>query len=297
MSILEAAKRMDMRHNVWFRVIDVQTRQVVQQVAGHNAATNSMLTGIAHYLVGDGILNQGYDMLSSWVPRYMSLGTMGLYSQEADPDTGLPIGIGPSGGSVSDKVTEYLHQVPGYGADGYDPNANNHRPYDGLGPMFDSTQPPVDCELISLSYPRSSITYREIIPETRSELPHTIDIVFSGLISTGALAQFRGAADQIFITEAGLWSRPTWVDGGDNGLLAGYRLVPADIADIEGDEAKYEAIQRNILRVGINQVVQIIWKIQLGGIDQLVGDAWTPTNDNIYWHFWDSQLDAAISET
>lgn len=285
MSLLEAAKRMDMQHNVWFRVIDPRTREVVQQVAGHNAATNSMLTGIAHYLVGDGILNQGYDMLSQWVPRYMSLGTMGLYSQEAD-ENGLPIGIGTDGASTEDNVNQYLHQVPGYGADGYDPNENNGREFDGLGPMYDSTVGAINCELISASFPRAAITYREILPETRSELPHTIDVVYSALVSTGALAQFRGEADHVFITEAGLWSRPTWTSGGDNGLLAGYRMVPRDLADMT-PEQKYRAIQENILRVGINQVVQVIWKIQLGGIDQLVGSDWPPFDEDFYWHFWD----------
>ena len=91
-STTEAAKRLDMKHNVSIRVIDEPTGEVVSEHMGHNASTNSLITGIAHYLTGDGVLNQG-DILSIWVPRYISLGTMGLINQEQS-DEGLPEGIG-----------------------------------------------------------------------------------------------------------------------------------------------------------------------------------------------------------
>ena len=90
---LDIIKRLDIRQNVTIRVLDEFTHEVIQEHVGHNAATNSLLTGIAHYLMGDGVLNQATDMLSSWIPRYISLGTMGLSSQASD-ENGLPIGIG-----------------------------------------------------------------------------------------------------------------------------------------------------------------------------------------------------------
>ena len=69
---LDIIKRLDVKQNVTIRVIDEPTGKVVQEHIGHNAATNSLLTGIAHYLMGDGVLNQGSDTLSMWVPQYMS---------------------------------------------------------------------------------------------------------------------------------------------------------------------------------------------------------------------------------
>ena len=33
--------------------------------------------------------------------------------------------------------------------------------------------------------------------------------------------------------------------------------------------ANRDLLKKQIIRVGINQVVQVIWKIQLGGVDQL----------------------------
>ena len=386
-SIRAAAKNITARHNVCIRVLDNRNGKVVSSHTGHNAATNSLLTGIGHYLTGDGVLNQGYPMLANYIPKYISLGTMGLINQEQDAD-GLPAGIGVIDGDEPKRFSDYLLQCPGYGADGYDPNQNNNRVYLGLGPTFanrdkrvDSQQlqlgdlnfdgkiddsdlmllidyscgtvefddrqkavgdlnqdgvidchdiammrsylegqitiddigkidyapsspPTINCELISDSFPRSLISFRDVVPETESEFPKTIDVVFSALISTGALAQFREPGkDYLFITEAGLWSKREWSNGGDNGLLAGYRIAPPNSenwgmsAEYVSDDAaiKYlkdqgiddpsaeqieqikpivaennrKILKQNIIRVGINQVVQVIWKIQLGGLEQL----------------------------
>ena len=268
------SRRLDVKHNVTFNVYDEATGKLVSHHEGHNASTNSLLTGIGHYLSGDGIFNQGTDLLSMYVPRYISVGTMGLYSQEEDEE-GLPAGVGDApGASEEETFIAYLQRCPGYGADGYDASVNNGRPYMGLGYPFKSR--PVDgktiqCELISESYPRAEISYREIVPENNSELPKTIDIVFSGMISVGALSKFREPGkDYIFITEAGLWSKKDWSDSGDNGLLAGYRICPPSEAnwDMEDPENR-RILKENIIKVGKNQIVQIIWKIQLGGIEQL----------------------------
>ena len=87
------------------------------------------------------------------------------------------------------------------------------------------------------------------------------------MISTGALKQFRGDHDYIFITEVGLWSNKTYDDSNENGMLAGYRLAPSDDAEQDmHDPANREALRNSILRVGKNQVVQVIWKIQLGSV-------------------------------
>ena len=83
-TIKKLSKNMSIEHNVTFNVIDEITGDIVQTHTGHNAATNSLLTGIAHYLVGDGVKNQAYDMLSTYLPQYISLGTMGLFSQAED---------------------------------------------------------------------------------------------------------------------------------------------------------------------------------------------------------------------
>ena len=423
MNSIDVAKRIPLRHNVSLRVIDRISGKIVSSHTGHNAATNSLLTGMAHYLTGDGVLNQGYHMLSAYVPRFISLGTMGLLNQD-ETDDGLPAGIGVvdySGLKYNDlssdnlkrlgiydtptddyisiedqeilRYSDYLIQTPGFGADGYDENANNNRQYLGLGPMFinrigperpstflqrgdvtgdghvteddvlrlvdylcgkvqltdaqfaaadinddgvidcqDMTKirecaegkiteaelgkvefipgyvPTVDCELISESAPRVAISFRDIVPEEEAELPQTVDVVYSAMISTGALAQFREPGrDYIFITEAGLWSDRDWRDGGDNGLLAGYRIAPPNeenwamspssvseddarawleehdvynptpeqIEQAQRDYAEYNRheLQTNVLRVGINQVVQVIWKLQLGAMDQLGGIA------------------------
>lgn len=358
-------------NNICIRVIDTVTGKVVQEHTCHNCATNSMLTGIARYLVGDGTFNQGYSMLSQYVPKYISLGTMGLINQEQEPD-GLPAGIGVTIPDISSdpeyaalveamneakeamdeayealqnigccdvcesctyyqscpgkaehdelkaeydiakqeyedalnavmtysedtRFAEYMAQRPGYGADGYDINSNNNRRWFGLGPVYKDrpdTDKTVNCELISASFPRAEISFRDVVPETESELPKTIDVVFSAMISTGALKQFREPGkDYIFITEAGLWSKPDWpkdadisddsyswnddsrdYDSGDNGLLAAYRIVPPNRDNWDMTiESNRQILKQNIIRVGINQIVQVVWKIQLGSIDQLSG--------------------------
>ena len=300
MSILESVKSMGIQHNVTIRVLDAFTHKVISEHIGHNQATNTLLTGIAHYLKGDGILNQGSYMLGNYIPRYISLGTMGLYSQECD-EQGLPIGIGPSGDiSEEERFEIYMKQTPGYGADGYDFNKNNGRNTLGLGPVYSGSN--IGCELISKSFPRAEISYREVIPEIKAELPETIDVVYSAMISTGALAQFRDKVETtndydgsnfnesctcgcekcmhsnnlnisnkkkqdvgyIFITEAGLWSRSDWTNSRSNGLLAGYRIIPPDEKnwDMTKPENR-ELLKRQIIKVNRNQVVQVIWKIQL----------------------------------
>lgn len=278
-------KDMAVQHNVQFRVYDIKTGGLVRCYEGHNQATNTMLTGIAHYLCGDGVLNQGADTLGLYVPKYISVGTMGLINQEQD-ETYLPVGIGTPDtaerldGETDDayelrRFTAYMQQTPSYGSDGYALNASedNGREFLGLGPMYadrpDSSKT-IRCELISNSFPRSSISYRSLIPENKSEKPQTIDVVYSAMISTGALAQFReDGKDYIFITEAGLWSVPTWRSN-NNGLLAGYRIAPPDENNWDMSvKANRDILKSQIIRVGINQVVQVIWKIQLGSIGQL----------------------------
>lgn len=347
-SAIDVAKSLTTEHNVAFNVYDEITGQLLQHHEGHNAATNSMLTGIAHYLMGDGVLNQGYEMLEHWVPQYISLGTMGLYSQEAD-DNGLPLGIGYSSSATEEQnFVRYADQCPGFGADGYDANENNGREFFGLGNMFDNKSKEgyefesyiapsegynvflttyvissivrvtvdgvdktdeasidsstykaiilenipitssvkityiadytaINCELISSAFPRVPISYRQLIQEDRAELPRTIDVVMSAMVSTGALKQFREADSRyLFITEAGLWSKKYWPTdengninylSGDNGLLAGYRIMPANGEQQDMTVAENrEALKHEILRVGFNQVVQVVWKLQLGSI-------------------------------
>lgn len=319
--IVVPSKHLSMNHNVTIVVRDASTMTPVTAHVGHNAATNGLLTGIGHYLAGDGILNQGWHMLSSYVPKYISLGTMGLINQDED-ENGLPAGIGVVDGDELTRFEDYMLQTPGYGADGYDGNLNNGREYLGLGPVFvdrDDKNHTINCELISNTFPRAQISYREIVPEVESEFPETIDVVFSAMISVGALSQFREEGkDYLFITEAGLWSRQDWVQGGDNGLLAGYRIAPTDrinwgmtpysvnesaIADYEskygpitGDKQKVVAdynrdlLKRSIIRVNSNQVVQVIWKIQLGGLEQLIGvEDIYGTSGKLYWYKWDEE--------
>lgn len=567
--ILKISKNLGIKENVMFRVLDEKTGRVISEHTGHNSATNSLITGIGHYLVGEGVYNQGYEMLHRYVPLYISLGTMGLLNQEQDEE-GLPAGIGvmPDINDVDDtdasqiywtwrhlkekldllksgkqhidkygdptkdeegnpelqtdlhitvdddpdnvysyqayiyptkdtdeekraileeygyqpkieycvyyvnmvdsgevdaegnmilvpetyytgeldpygqkiyapkwriakgidglikilndlrqcpyaesvkvriydgdiqvvkgrnvdsytaaeyaekynkdkeytdsiktiegqcllhqkcldcvfpdkkelidklqaildawqaeydrvyekyikalddleglKFDKYLDQCPGYGADGSCENGsadNNYRPYFGLGPEFrnreNSQRLTIDCELISPTFPREQISYREIVPETESELRNTVDVVFSVMISTGALKQFREPGkDYVFITEAGLWSDPEWNDSGENGLLAGYRIVPPNSEnwvmsaskvkpeDIpEGSTAEEVAarnrkiLKQNILKVGINQVVQVVWKIQIGGVDQFenMRDMFTVKNYQYSERLW-----------
>lgn len=313
MNAVDIAKRIPIKHNVSINVLDANTGKVLSSHTGHNAATNSMMVGIAHYLTGDGVLNQAKGMLGLYIPKYISLGTMGLINQDED-ENGLPSGIGTEdysnktyndltysqlerlGKPASDTTiseddaeilnfTDYIWQVPGYGADGSDPNSNNDRKYLGLGPTFANREDKtttINCELISDSYPRTMISFRDIIPEIESEYPQTIDVVFSTMISTGALSQFRAPGnDYLFITECGLWSERPWYAGGDNGLLAGYRIAPPNkenwsfepYGDVTAEQAKLNRtiLKENIIRVGINEVVQVVWKIQLGAMDQLGG--------------------------
>lgn len=323
--ISAVAKHITANHNVSIRVIDQRDNSVVSSHTGHNAATNSLLSGIAHYLTGDGVLNQGYHMLSAYVPKYISLGTMGLSSQESD-EYGLPKDLGSIKGTEEERFKDYILSTPGFGADGYDDNQNNSRPYSGLGPSYinrPDKHRTIDCELVSTSFPRAKISFRDIVPETESELPQTIDVIFSAMISTGALQQFREPdRDYVFITEAGIWSRPDWTDGGDNGLLAGYRIAPPnqenwgmapesitddlaikylnrqgnddptkqEIKDIKYQMApeNRQILKKNIIKVARNQVVQVIWKIQLGGMDQLGGitSLYPNYKKDIKWTNW-----------
>lgn len=357
---LDILKRLDVKQNVTIRIIDEATNKVVQEHIGHNAATNSLLTGIAHYLMGDGVLNQGKDTLSMWVPQYISLGTMGLTSQvseELSDGSIVPMALGytpvaPEDATPEEKelnaqlrFMEYLNQAPGFGADGYDDNSNNNREWFGLGYPYtlkpdalsqnfytwdgqatdftlsttaldiisvtlypdgivnqdisdtsvprrvlssetyrlseDKTQvhldeysdldhlPPnsriaviytcestdaANCELIKAKLDernnivpltlRSKITYRDLVPEVQSEVPNTLDVIFSAMVSTGALKDFRGNNDYIYITEAGLWSKPSYTDSGDNGLLAGYRIMPSD------DEVNILGVEKTITTTG-----------------------------------------------
>ena len=324
--IVVPSKHLSMNHNVTIVVRDAATMKPVTAHIGHNAATNGLLIGIGHYLAGDGILDQGWHMLSNYVPKYISLGTMGLINQDED-EIGLPAGIGSVRGDEPTRFEDYMLQPPGYGADGYDENLNNGREYLGLGPMFANRRDKnhtVNCELVSSTFPRSRISYREIVPEVESEFPETIDVVFSAMISVGALSQFREEGmDHLFITEAGLWSRQDWVQGGDNGLLAGYRIAPTDrvnwgmtpgsvdddaILDYEekygeitsGDKKEIVAaynrdiLKRSIIRVNSNQVVQVIWKIQLGGLQQLIGVEHIYDSNRLYWYKWEEAINRGL---
>lgn len=318
--IVVPGKHISMNHNVTLIVRDKNSMKIQSFHRGHNAATNGLLTGIAHYLTGDGILNQGWHLLSTYVPKYISLGTMGLINQDSD-ENGLPEGIGVIAGDEETRFEDYMLQTPGYGADGYDSNLNNGREYLGLGPVFANREDlnhTINCELISSTFPRATISYRDIVPETESEFPETIDIIFSAMISVGALSQFRETGkDYLFITEAGLWSRQDWVSGGDNGLLAGYRIAPTDrvnwgmtydsitedaiqayvdkYGSISGDpktvvsEYNRKLLKQSIIRVNKNQVVQVIWKIQLGGLEQLtdINNIYHVDNTGtLYWEFF-----------
>jgi hypothetical protein len=202
---------------------------------------------------------------------------MGLLNQD-QTENGLPAGIGvtPQQEGESDedfevrRYKEYMEQLPGYGADGYSSAQNNGREYFGLGPMFSVSA--VKCELITPAYPRAPITYRAVLPEAESELPETMDIIFSAYISTGSLAKFRGNNDYLFITEVGMWGSRTYKNTDENGLLAAYRIVPPNSENYDMENpANRSILQQNILRVGRNQIVQVIWKIQLGSVEQFGG--------------------------
>ena len=291
--VFQIAKNLGMNHNLCLRVIDEPTNKVVQQHIGHNSATNTLLNGIGQFLLGGSTTGAG-ELLRTWIPQYISLGTMGLSNQDEDSE-GLPAGVGDNGAeSEEDRMIDYLLKTPGFGSDGYDSTLINGRELDGkpafgLGPMFvDRTDKSttVECELISNTFPRAKISMRQALPESRSEYPKTIDVIFSALVSTGVLAQFRPAGkNYLFISEVGLWSSPTWVDSGSNGLLAGYRIAPPDKENWDMSVASNrQLLKRQILRVGINQAVQVIWKIQLGSIDQLGGlSALYPQEGHMQW--------------
>ena len=223
------------------------------------------------------------------------------------------------------------------------------------------------CELIDSTSLRSKITYRGIIPEVQSEVPGTLDVIYSAFISTGELAKYRGDRDYIYITEAGLWSKPSYTSGGDNGLLAGYRIMPSDdevntlgvddsftgdgevnyfvlsrpaiqidfitINNIVVSKSGYtldetenrvvfdtapaagsniiivyrtgdmsgtwkdmsisenrQLVQKSIIRIGKGQVAQIIWKLQLGGLEQLNGlrYIYPPQYPEDVWIVWNT---------
>lgn len=346
-----------MKHNVTIRVLDKTTGKVIQEHKGHNTATNTMIEGIGHYLAGAGVLRQGYSMLSDYIPRYISLGTMGLRNQDEDSE-GLPAGISGAEytGDEGEDFTSFLNERPGYGSDGYDVVYNNNRPYLGLGPAFTSfsinksyyqgniayyngvayvaqedmivdpdtgvynywnpdnnkwavapeSEQPTCYELISPEFPRVDISFRDVVPEYESEHMKTVDVVFSAMISTGALAQFRDSGkDYIFITEAGLWSDKEYRENnvGNNGLVAGYRVAPPSkinwamkAEDVTRESAiiylyergienptdeqieiakRYVAednrniLKHQVLRVERDQVVQVIWKIEIGNADSI----------------------------
>lgn len=323
--VLDIAKGLSVRQNVSFRVLDSKTGKVIQEHVGHNSATNSLLVGIGHYLAGEGVLNQAAYMLGSYIPMYISLGTMGLRSQayKVLDDKKVPSDIGLPGydyntndygietiyntddpyhpvkyvvtrynsstgqyvelpyavfstrseaqqyigtASARARYDDYLYQSPGFGADGSYPTHNNERNQLGLGAPA-TLHDNVNKELISSHFLRVPISYREVLPAHESEQAESIDIVYSALISTGALSSFREYGhDYLFITEAGLWSRRDYDTSGCNGLLAGYRIkLPDDAKNQRMDlEANRQALEKEILCVGVNQVVQVIWKIQLG---------------------------------
>lgn len=277
MSIADIAKNMCIKHNVTFRVIDKGTNQVVREYSGHNQATNTMLSGVGHYLACGGTERMVRSLLAAYIPKFISLGTMGLVNQDED-ENHLPLGI--CGYDVDEsaddatKYTAYMNQAPGYGADGYSAGMNNDRPEFGLGAAYDPETGAVGCELVTPTFLRVPITHQEVIPETNAEYPETVDVVLSAMISTGALAQFRGDNDYVFISEAGLWSKQKNFDSQTSnfgsGFLAGYRIKPP--SDINWDMSYSEnrtILQQNIIRVGINQVVQVIWKIQIGSVKRL----------------------------
>lgn len=150
---MEASKRFGIRHNVTFRILDRATGKLISEHQGHNAATNTLIEGVGHYLAGEGVLRQGYSMLANYIPRYISLGTMGLRNQDEDSE-GLPTGLSGRNytGDEAVDLANYVSERPGYGSDGYSKLYNNDRPYMGLGPAFSSFSP-------ENSYTKGDITY------------------------------------------------------------------------------------------------------------------------------------------
>lgn len=349
---MNASQRFRIKHNVTLRVLDGVTGKLVREHTGHNTATNTLIEGVGHYLAGEGVLRQGYSMLARFVPRYISLGTMGLVNQNEDAN-GLPTGI--SGKTTSsDEATKfqtYVDQRPGYGTDGYSASYNNGRPYYGLGVAYTTfsveqsyhtndivyyngqaykatknmiarpeegiynywdaatgwtrvpASDPSAYELISPDFPRQEISFRDVVPEYDSSKEKTVEVVFSAMISAGALDTFRDTGkNYIFITEAGLWSEKEYQKNGVgvNGLVAGYRMLPpsesnwymtpANVPDNYAESycddhgwshttanmnaartaiaaENRQLLKQEVLRVEKDQVVQVIWKIEIGNVE------------------------------
>lgn len=351
---METSEKFQIKHNVTIRILDQATGKLISEHTGHNMATNTMIEGVGHYLAGEGVLRQGYSMLSRYVPQYISLGTMGLKDQEENENY-LPTGITGANTAETDidqRYADYMNERPGYGSDGYSVEYNNDRPYMGLGPAWTSfsetrsyyagdivyykgkayrakedliinpetgnynvwqldkfelltaKSQPYCWELITPTYPRQEISFRDVVPEYEAEEPKTVDVIFSAMIPTGVFDEFRDPErDYVFITEAGLWCTQEFDEKNmGQGLVAGYRIVPPEVKNwymsredvpeltaitylIENgyyspfDEIPEEDItwakcvisrqnrlvlQQNILRVKRDQVVQVIWKIQIG---------------------------------
>jgi hypothetical protein len=171
---------------------------------------------------------------------------------------------------------------------------------------------PLECELVTHQHNRVPIIARRAFyPLSRTdgmntaEAVRSIDVVYTALISLGALKAFRGNRDYIFITECGLWANrwngdkyptsdqiPASLRGkfkASADMLAGYRIFPAgwtpqdltdnlvDIHNITNQpvtitpaqryQRRMRQLQRSILRVGRGQVVQVEWKVQLLALD------------------------------
>lgn len=351
MSGFNICKPIPIEHNVYIRVVDQATGQVVSQHTGHNTATFTMLEGIARYLRGDGALTQT-PILKRFLPSYMSVGTMGVVDPHPNADE-VPTQIGTSKYNIGDTITNandlhligkdsaytiqssdtdiidifcmqnYVETVPGFGADGSS-HSNNTRQQAGLGAKVNpdlvtayfagTTDTYPVGELTSDSFRRSAITYRNI-EDAGAEVPDTIDVIYGCMISTNMLKQFMGGQDYIYLTEVGLWSRPDYIDNVvGNGLLAAYRITPmseyktamgpGDVTQADIDEyaeehgvspssvttddvatANRAELKKQILRVNANQVVQVIWKLQLGITGTLVKYLPGPT-PSIHWDVW-----------
>jgi hypothetical protein len=170
---------------------------------------------------------------------------------------------------------------------------------------------PLECELVTHQFNRAKIQARRAFyPLSRTDGMNTaetirsIDVVYTALISLGALQAFRGNNDYIFITECGLWGNRWNGEKYPNSslippllrnrykapadMLAGYRAFPAewspqDLTDNMWDTSfagnqvlvtaaqryrrRMRQLQRSIPRVGKGQVVQVEWKIQLLALD------------------------------
>jgi len=336
---MKSERTITQRNNVTLRVIDAETGRIDQEHSGHNSVTTTLLEGIAHYLQGYGLDNQGM-LLKSYLPNYISLGTAGL--RNYNPTTNVQLETFNSDGSYRDSGQQgvqnsqtawldstalndglntvyfptdipshkyvpdiraihgsalvngdipelhYFNQPPGFDADiraeviraDLD---NNRRPKSGLGVPFQRIREdyiggltsssasehlnicpicgnvicycvcshhgsemevlspnPLECELISDEHGRSSISAkRAFYPLSRvdgmntAESLRSVDVVYTALISLGALASFRGNRDYIFITECGLWGTrwtgERYSNTVDDASLRGKFKVPADM--------------------------------------------------------------------